>query len=228
MYSQSGSSIVSVEIYSTEGDGDFRLLPTTIILAQNDNPAVIDMQATAQDADGDVTPAIDFSVSIGQTVSTGDAVDEIYSISDNTEALIDDFDLNGLGAGDTLDFEGSVSVASDSSAISASGTSGTSIDGHNISDGIATFFDDTDQVLINSASRIESAIDYLSSTDLGNAGVSVAFKATIDGVTSTYVYNQNDDDTGSFSLVKLDNVDAGGIDTTSGANGGTDDYIHID
>jgi len=188
------------------------------------------LTATVTDADGDATSAIPFSVYIDQTIDTGDGTDDTFAIADSTEAVIVDFDLNASGAGDTLDFDGSVSVVADDTSITSSGVSGTSIDGHNISDGIVTFFDSTEegyqQVQITSAERIESAIEYLQATDLGVANVTVAFKATIDGATSTYVYNQNTDAAGSFSLVKLDGTDAVGIDTSNGS--GTDGYIHID
>ena len=222
---RASADIAYIEL-TADSNSDFRLDLSDVIFLSTSEKAKLDLTATVTDADGDATSAIPFSVYIDQTISTGDGTDDTFAIADSTEAVIVDFDLNASGAGDTLDFDGSVSVVADDTSITSSGVSGTSIDGHNISDGIVTFFDSTEQVQITSAERIESAIEYLQATDLGNANVTVAFKATIDGATSTYVYNQNTDAAGSFSLVKLDGTDAVGIDTSNGS--GTDDYIHID
>jgi len=222
---RASADIAYIEL-TADSNSDFRLDLSDVIFLSTSEKAKLDLTATVTDADGDATSAIPFSVYIDQTIGTGDGTDDTFAIADSTEAVIVDFDLNASGAGDTLDFDGSVSVVADDTSITSSGVSGTSIDGHNISDGIVTFFDSTEQVQITSAERIESAIEYLQATDLGNANVTVAFKATIDGATSTYVYNQNTDAAGSFSLVKLDGTDAVGIDTSNGS--GTDDYIHID
>ena len=222
---RASADIAYIEL-TANSNSDFRLDLSDVIFLSTSEKAKLDLTATVTDADGDATSAIPFSVYIDQTIDTGDGTDDTFAIADSTEAVIVDFDLNASGAGDTLDFDGSVSVVADDTSITSSGVSGTSIDGHNISDGIVTFFDSTEQVQITSAERIESAIEYLQATDLGNANVTVAFKATIDGATSTYVYNQNTDAAGSFSLVKLDGTDAVGIDTSNGS--GTDDYIHID
>ena len=222
---RASADIAYIEL-TADSNADFRLDLSDVIFLSTSEKAKLDLTATVTDADGDATSAIPFSVYIDQTIDTGDGTDDTFAIADSTEAVIVDFDLNASGAGDTLDFDGSVSVVADDTSITSSGVSGTSIDGHNISDGIVTFFDSTEQVQITSAERIESAIEYLQATDLGNANVTVAFKATIDGATSTYVYNQNTDAAGSFSLVKLDGTDAVGIDTSNGS--GTDDYIHID
>ena len=222
---RASADIAYIEL-TADSNSDFRLDLSDVIFLSTSEKAKLDLTATVTDADGDATSAIPFSVYIDQTIDTGDGTDDTFAIADSTEAVIVDFDLNASGAGDTLDFDGSVSVVADDTSITSSGVSGTSIDGHNISDGIVTFFDSTEQVQITSAERIESAIEYLQATDLGNANVTVAFKATIDGATSTYVYNQNTDAAGSFSLVKLDGTDAVGIDTSNGS--GTDDYIHID
>ena len=222
---RASADIAYIEL-TADSNADFRLDLSDVIFLSTSEKAKLDLTATVTDADGDATSAIPFSVYIDQTIDTGDGTDDTFAIADSTEAVIVDFDLNASGAGDTLDFDGSVSVVADDTSITSSGVSGTSIDGHNISDGIVTFFDSTEQVQITSAERIESAIEYLQATDLGNANVTVAFKATIDGATSTYVYNQNTDAAGSFSLVKLDGTDAVGIDTSNGS--GTDNYIHID
>ena len=222
---RASADIAYIEL-TADSNADFRLDLSDVIFLSTSEKAKLDLTATVTDADGDATSAIPFSVYIDQTIDTGDGTDDTFAIADSTEAVIVDFDLNASGAGDTLDFDGSVSVVADDTSITSSGVSGTSIDGHNISDGIVTFFDSTEQVQITSAERIESAIEYLQATDLGNANVTVAFKATIAGATSTYVYNQNTDAAGSFSLVKLDGTDAVGIDTSNGS--GTDDYIHID
>ena len=222
---RASADIAYIEL-TADSNADFRLDLSDVIFLSTSEKAKLDLTATVTDADGDATSAIPFSVYIDQTIDTGDGTDDTFAIADSTEAVIVDFDLNASGAGDTLDFDGSVSVVADDTSITSSGVSGTSIDGHNISDGIVTFFDSTEQVQITSAERIESAIEYLQATDLGNANVTVAFKATIAGATSTYVYNQNTDAAGSFSLVKLDGTDAVGIDTSNGS--GTDNYIHID
>ena len=90
---------------------------------------------------------------------------------------------------------------------------GATIKSHTISNGIVTFDDGTgSQSLINTGD-VAAATQYLAANDWGKDGATVAFTATISGVTDTYVYTQTTKDSGiaNGAMVDLINVSATSI-----------------
>ena len=106
--------------------------------------------------------------------------------------------------------------------------SGTSffIDKHSVnSNGMVTFTDtNEDIVTMDNADKVAAAVNYLSNNDIGNAGTTVAFTASISAVNHTYVYSQATASAGG-SLVDLSGVAATGI--TTNLDNTTANYIHI-
>jgi len=110
--------------------------------------------------------------------------------------VITDFTNNG-GSADTLNLQGT--------AVSAGNTNGTNgidstltiagstVKSHRISSGSITF-DDIDNyagaLSLASTANVAAVVQYLQSNDIGNAGSTVSFTATIGGTTHTYVYEQ--------------------------------------
>ena len=89
---------------------------------------------------------------------------------------------------------------------------GATIKSHTISNGIVTFDDGTgSQSLINSGD-VAAATQYLAANNWGKAGATVAFTATISGVTDTYVYTQTTrSGIANGAMVDLVNVSATSI-----------------
>ena len=61
---------------------------------------------------------------------------------------------------------------------------------HTISNGIVTFNDGTGSQSLITLGDVAAATQYMSFNDWGNAGATLAFTATISGVTHTFVYTQ--------------------------------------
>ncbi|WOK38139.1 Ig-like domain-containing protein [Sphingomonas sp. C3-2] len=127
---------------------------------------------------------------------------------------------------DTLDLVGSPFTPSNTSG--STGTNGTdsslTIDGavvsrHSITNGVITFRNSSGTALtIDSLSDVAAAVDYLRANDFGSSEVTLAFKATLNGTTSTFVYQQvNSNNNGSrFNdniLVELQNTDISNLST---------------
>ncbi|WP_210243178.1 VCBS domain-containing protein [Mesorhizobium sp. B2-8-3] len=136
--------------------------------------------------------------------------------------VVTDFD----GAADFLDLQG----ASPATLFAVANTGGTdgadstlTVDGqtvksHAITNGIVTF-DDADiygaaiSLDGTDTSRVAAVVQYLKNNDIGNAGATVAFSATINGVAHTYVYEQ----VGPTQNVANDIlIDLSGVTLTSG------------
>nr|WP_283817494.1 VCBS domain-containing protein [Bradyrhizobium liaoningense] len=109
--------------------------------------------------------------------------------------VITDFD----GAADFLDLQGTPTASTFSSTGSTDSTltiAGATVKSHSITNGIVTF--DTSSQTFTSAvsldgtdtSRVAAAVQYLEANNLGGAGKTLAFTATINGVAHTYVYEQ--------------------------------------
>ena len=105
----------------------------------------------------------------------------------------------GTGAGvnsDTLNVEGTGAVAANATFATDSTLwiSGAVVASSKIATGVATFFASTDAsgtaLTINSAATVAAALETLSLTDIGGAGDSAFFTATIGTVAHTYVYTQ--------------------------------------
>ena len=88
------------------------------------------------------------------------------------------------------------------SATATAGTDGTdstltiagqTVKSHAIANGIITFDDAntfSSALSLTSISQVAAVVQYLQSNDIGNAGATVAFTATIGGVAHTYIYEQ--------------------------------------
>jgi T1SS-143 domain-containing protein len=86
----------------------------------------------------------------------------------------------------------------------------TTIRSHSITNGLVTF-DDVDSyssaLSISNAERLGMAVEYLRNNNLGAAGTTVAFVATIAGANYTFVYQQGGASAGSdYTLVALKDV----------------------
>jgi Ca2+-binding RTX toxin-like protein len=120
-------------------------------------------------------------------------------------------------ANDILELQGTPVVAADTGGgidgvDSTLTIGGQPIGSHSITNGIITF-DDTDvfstPLSLSSLSEVAAVADYLHQNDLGDAGTTVAFTATIGGVAHTFVYEQvGDDPSANAVFVDLSNVTA--------------------
>ena len=107
--------------------------------------------------------------------------------------VIKDFEV----ASDTLDMQGTVATAANTSATDGVNSTltigGVVVQSHAISNGIVTFDDAasyTTPLSLTSTAEVAAVVQYLKANDLGNANTVVAFTATISGVAHTYVYEQ--------------------------------------
>ncbi len=125
-------------------------------------------------------------------------------------------------------------------AISASNTSGANgtnssltiggnqVSSHAISNGIITFDDAStfaSALSLSSTASVAAVVQYLQANDLGNAGTTVAFTATISGTAHTYIYQQPTTSAGSGTVIDLQGVTLANINTLIG---GAVDPIVID
>jgi Ca2+-binding RTX toxin-like protein len=96
---------------------------------------------------------------------------------------------------------------------------GETIKTHTVRSGILTFDDGTGSQSLINLGDVAAATQYVAANDWGKEGASVAFTATISGVTHTYVYTQTTTDSGieNGAMVDLVNVAA----TALAANGTT-------
>ncbi|MGX5844399.1 beta strand repeat-containing protein, partial [Mesorhizobium sp. ArgA1] len=103
-----------------------------------------------------------------------------------------------VAATDFLDLQGTPTAAT---ATNIDGNNSTltigsqTIKSHTISNGIITFDDANSfsaalSLSATDTSRVAAAVQYLQNNDIGNAGATVAFTATINGTAHTYIYEQ--------------------------------------
>ena len=174
-------------------------------------------------AQGDSTPTVSGSGS-SATLSGFDVITDYVT-------------ANGSTMGELLSLPGTAVVENDGfvngpNSIAYSGT--LALKSHLVSNGMVTFYGNDTQtgaVTIDTTQKLAAAVDYLKGVDLGNGGETVAFKATLSGVTSTYVYtqtgaNKGETGTNNFTVVQLTGVDAAGLTTDSSVT--TNKYILID
>ena len=92
---------------------------------------------------------------------------------------------------------------------------GAVIRSHTISNGIVTFNDISGSQSLSTLGDVAAATQYLSFNDWGSAGATLAFTATISGVTHTFVYTQTTSLPGitNAAMVDLVNVSATSIVT---------------
>ena len=168
-------------------------------------------------AAGDTLLAIAGSGSSG-TISGYDTVTD-YSV------------ISGGVAVDTLNTVGNptvvANVGSKDGTDSALLVDGAKVMSHSVSNGIITF-DDANTfagaLALDSTQDVAAVVQYLQLQDLGNAGATVAFTATIGGTAHTYMYTQGDDG-GTNGLDVL--VDLVGVTATGVTEGATNGYLFI-
>ena len=111
--------------------------------------------------------------------------------------VIQDFTSNQ----DVLDLQGTPFAAADIAAGNPAGNGndstltigGQTVKSHAISNGMITFDDANTYsaaLTLTSTANVAAVVQYLQNNDLGNAGVTVAFTATIGGIAHTYIYEQ--------------------------------------
>ena len=119
-----------------------------------------------------------------------------------------------VAATDFLDLAGAPVAAANTtgtngvdSALRLTSTSSTTIKSHAISNGIITF-STTDTfgttATLSSTGNVAAVVQYLERNDLGNAGVTVAFTATISSVAHTFVYQQVGDTQNAANDILVD------------------------
>ncbi|RWI93539.1 MAG: adhesin [Mesorhizobium sp.] len=103
-----------------------------------------------------------------------------------------------VAAADFLDLQGTPAAATATNINGNDSTltiGGQTIKSHTISNGIITFDDANSfsaalSLNATDTSRVAAAVQYLQNNDIGNAGATVAFTATINGTAHTYIYEQ--------------------------------------
>ena len=109
-----------------------------------------------------------------------------------------------------------------SSSVTLQLNTGTKALSHAITDGIITFDDATPfaaAVSLTSLADVAAVAQYLRYTDIGTTGSTVAFKATVSGVTHTFVWIQGGTGaSGNSVLIDLVNVSATSLSTTGLTN----------
>ena len=139
--------------------------------------------------------------------------------------IITDFTSGTSAAGsEKLGFSGA-SVAANTAGVNGTNSTlllntGNAVSSHAINNGIITFDDASTfagAVSLTTMGDVAAVAQYLLANDIGSAGTSVAFTATISGVTHTYVYTQGSSNTGTNNeLVDLVNVSATSMTAASG------------
>ena len=153
-----------------------------------------------------------FDILIGGTgadnLTGGAGNDQFVILSGDSPALIGGSGNNGTISGfdvitdfnpaqDKLSLPGTV-VAATSGNVNGSGDSsltigGDTVESHSVTNGIATFYGTdafTSPKALASLSDVAAAVQYLLGTDIGSAGATLAFMATINSITHTFVYEQ--------------------------------------
>ena len=110
----------------------------------------------------------------------------------------------------------SIVDGTDSALTHGGNGNGNRIGRHSISDGIISFYKSSGGALeLTSNGQIAAVVQYLQRNDLGNAGVTVAFHATVGGTEYTFVYQQvgSGPSTSNDILVRLDGITLTNVDT---------------
>ena len=140
--------------------------------------------------------------------------------------MIGDFNV----AQDKLDLGTVVAATSGNVDGSNSGLTigGNTVESHSVTNGMATFYGTdsfTTALTLTSIANVAAAVQYLQGTDIGAAGATIAFTATIDGTDHTFIYRQGGDNSGNGTLVELQGVTLTNLNTLIG---GAVDPIVID
>jgi hypothetical protein len=159
----------------------------------------------------------------GSDILVGGAGNDTFVVaSGNSPALLGGSGNSGTIAGfdvitdfsttsDILNLQGTpfavANVASADGSDSTLTIGNQTIKSHSISNGIIKFDDaNTFSTALNltSTANVAAVVDYLQHNDLGNAGATVAFNATINGVAHTFVYEQVGDTPNSANDILVD------------------------
>lgn len=157
-------------------------------------------------------------------IAGGDSVGTIGGSGDNgTLTAIDKITGFSLAGGDKLNVAGTAAKVAATTGTNGTDSTltigGVAVKSHAISsDGVVTF-DDADTfaaaLSVDSMAKVAAVTQYLQGNDLGGAGDSVLFTATISGVAHTFVYTQSGASAGG------DIVDLVGVTGTSLITSGT-------
>ena len=85
---------------------------------------------------------------------------------------------------------------------------------------MATFYGTdsfTTALTLTSIANVAAAVQYLQGTDIGAAGATIAFTATIDGTAHTFIYRQGGDNSGNGTLVELQGVTLANLNALIGS-----------
>ena len=128
--------------------------------------------------------------------------------------------INGFAtASDFLDLQGTPTSATGTNVNGVDSTltiGGQTVKSHTISNGIITFDDQNNYAAalsLTNTLHVAAVVDYLRHNNLGNAGATVAFTATINGTAHTYIYEQVGAVPNSANDIL---VDLAGVTLTSG------------
>ena len=123
---------------------------------------------------------------------------------------------------DKLNLPGTV-VAATSGNVDGNGDfsltiGGDTIELHSVTNGITTFYGTdlfTSAKTLTSLSDVAAVVQYLTGSDIGNAGATLAFTATISSVTHTFIYEQggSTNSNGTNTLVDLSGVSISDLNT---------------
>ena len=148
-------------------------------------------------------------------ISSGDAVVAVGGSGNGGTISGYDIITDFAGGTDKLTLNGTPFVAAATAGTDGANSTltigGNTISSHAISNGMITFDDTstyTTALTLSSIHDVAAVVDYLQGIDLGNAGATVAFTATVGGVNHTYVYEQvgNSPNASNDILVDLQNV----------------------
>ena len=104
---------------------------------------------------------------------------------------------------------------------------GLAVQTHSISNGVFTFKNGGTNLALASMSDVAAVVQYLRGGDLGNAGATAAFTATLSGVTHTFLYQQTGNSASGTNdlLIDLNNVNITNLTSLFGAGNRIDPIV---
>ena len=167
-----------------------------------------------------------FDILIGgagaDNLTGGAGNDKFVILSGDSPAVIGGSGNNGTISGfdvitdfnpsqDKLNLPGTVAAATSGNfngTDSSLTIGGDTVESHSVTNGMATFYGTdafTAPKTLTSLSDVAAAVQYLLGTDIGSAGATLAFTATINSITHTFVYEQggSNNTNGANTLVDL-------------------------
>jgi VCBS repeat-containing protein len=130
-------------------------------------------------------------------ISTGDSPAVLGGSGNNGTVSGYDIITDFSATADKLSLQGTPAAVANTAVTNGADSNltigGQTVKSHAISNGIITFDDANTfsaQLNLTSAANVAAVVDYLKRNDLGNAGATVAFTATINSVDHTFIYEQ--------------------------------------